>query len=323
MAAAADVVFVGALTLDAIAVVDAFPEPDSRQVARDIVHAGGGPAATAAVTAARHGVRTAVIGTVGDDADGERILAELGAEGVHTDGVAVLPGQRSAASVVIVHAAAGTRAIAARSAPPPVLGAAAHALLAQARWVHADHVGTQPLLAHLSGRPVGERPGVSIDDGYGIDGFTPAGVDLYAPTVASLAHRYGDRPVPELLAAARADGARSVVATDGADGAWLLADNPAGHPADAAVQHLPAHRVEVVSTLGAGDVFHGGLLAALAGARPAEITTATLSHAVAWASVVAALSCRGVDGRSAIPTVEDVHAARPELHPIHRAEEAR
>ncbi|WP_147919099.1 PfkB family carbohydrate kinase [Ruania zhangjianzhongii] len=315
MTSAADVVFVGALTLDAIAVVDTFPEPDSRQVARDIVHTGGGPAATAAVAAARQGVRAALVGTVGEDAEGERILAELRAEGVDTHAVSVLPGQRSAASVVVVDASAGTRAIAARVAEPPVIGPQARALLAQARWVHADHLGARPLLAHLAMLPTQDRPGLSIDDGYGIDGFTPGGVDLYAPTVASLAQRYGDRPVPDLLAAARADGAHAVVATDGAQGAWFVADGTA--------EHLPAHRVDALSTLGAGDVFHGGLLAALAGHRPTDVTTTELAHAVSWASVVAALSCRGVDGRSAIPTPAEVLAARPELRPAHRAEEAR
>ena len=315
MAAAADVVFVGALTLDAIAVVEQFPQPDSRQVARDIVHAGGGPAATAAVAAARHGVRAAVVGTVGDDAEGVQILAQLRAEEVDTSAVRVLPGQRSAASVVVVDATTGTRAIAARGVEPPRIGAQAGALLAQARWVHADHFGCRPVLEHLGTLSAGHRPGLSIDDGYGIDGFTPGGVDLYAPTVASLAQRYGDRPVPDLLAAARADGARAIVATDGAQGAWFLADGTA--------QHLPAHPVDVLSTLGAGDVFHGALLAALAGHRSAELTTAELADAVHRASVVAALSCRGVDGRSAIPTPAEVQAARPELHPVHRAEEAR
>lgn len=315
MTSAADVVFVGALTLDAIAVVEHFPEPDSRQVARDIIHTGGGPAATAAVAAVRQGVRAAVVGTVGDDAEGEQILAELRAEGVDAQAVRVLPGQRSAASVVVVDASTGTRAIAARGVEPPMIGARATALLTQARWVHADHFGCLPVLQHLATLPPGDRPGLSIDDGYGIDGFTPAGVDLYAPTVASLVRRYGDRPVPDLLAAARADGAQAIVATDGAQGAWLLADGTA--------EHLPAHPVDVLSTLGAGDVFHGALLAALAGHRQAELTTAELGDAVCRASVVAALSCRGVDGRSAIPTPAEVQAARPELHPLHRAEEAR
>lgn len=308
MTSTADVVFVGALTLDAIAVVEEFPAPDSRQVARDIVHAGGGPAATAAVAAARMGLRVAMVGTVGADVEGDRILRELESERIDVSGVRRLDGHRSAASVVLVDAARGTRAIAARPAADPELTLVAQSLIAEARWVHADHVGAQPLQAHLATLSAEARPGLAIDDGYGIDGFTPSGVDLYAPTVAALVQRYGENPVPDLLAAARQDGARAIVATDGADGAWFLADGEA--------THRPAHPVDVVSTLGAGDVFHGALLAALADHRPAAVTADALAYAVAWASVVAALSCRGVDGRSAIPTPDQVRAALPELPAI-------
>jgi inosine-uridine nucleoside N-ribohydrolase len=45
------VVFVGVATLDAIALVDGLPAPDERVIADELVFAGGGPAATAAVAA--------------------------------------------------------------------------------------------------------------------------------------------------------------------------------------------------------------------------------------------------------------------------------
>ena len=51
----------------------------------------------------------------------------------------------------------------------------------------------------------------------------------------------------------------------------------------------------LVSTLGAGDVFHGALLAMLHEGQ-------TLADALAAANVAAGLSCRALDGRSAIPT---------------------
>jgi sulfofructose kinase len=50
----------------------------------------------------------------------------------------------------------------------------------------------------------------------------------------------------------------------------------------------------VVSTLGAGDVFHGALLAQL-------VRDVPLPEALAAANEIAALSCRALDGRSAIP----------------------
>jgi len=57
---------------------------------------------------------------------------------------------------------------------------------------------------------------------------------------------------------------------------------------------VPAPAVDPVSTLGAGDVFHGALLAGLVRELPLE-------EALADANAVAAASCAALDGRSAIP----------------------
>ena len=62
---------------------------------------------------------------------------------------------------------------------------------------------------------------------------------------------------------------------------------------------MPGHAVDVVSTLGAGDVFHGALLAQL-------VRDVPLAEALARANEAAALSCRALDGRSAIPTLHEV-----------------
>jgi sugar/nucleoside kinase (ribokinase family) len=54
-----------------------------------------------------------------------------------------------------------------------------------------------------------------------------------------------------------------------------------------------------VSTLGAGDVFHGALLAYL-------VRGASLDDALRAANTAASLSCRALDGRSAIPTLHEL-----------------
>ena len=54
-----------------------------------------------------------------------------------------------------------------------------------------------------------------------------------------------------------------------------------------------------MSTLGAGDVFHGALLAGLVQGRP-------LRETLELANTAAALSCRALDGRSAIPTLAEL-----------------
>lgn len=289
----APLVFVGTATHDTIVLVDRYPGADERVLVDELVTAGGGPAATAAVTAARLGRPAAFVGSVGDDEVGDAIVAGLEREGVDTSGVLRRAGGRSATSVVVVSREGATRAILHRPVDAVELSTAGWELIAAAEWVHVDQVGWPLVDDWRRARP--ERPRLSVDAGNPVEGVTVDGVDLYVPTLASLRRRHGDLPTDQLLAATLAEGARLVVATDGADGSWIgAADRPEPH---AQASHVPAFPVAVRSTLGAGDVFHGALLAAVH--RDLD-----LRDAVAYASAVAVLSCQGLDGRSAIPDHE-------------------
>lgn len=294
-------VFVGAATLDAIALVDRFPEPDERVVAQQVEFAGGGPAATGAVAAARLGVSVSFVGAVGDDADGDRIVADLESEGVDVSQVVRVLGQRSGASIVVVDRGRRTRAICNRPAPALVLQGVAADLVRSADWVHVDHAGWGSVHRVLSGMPPGRRPKLSVDNGNPIPGLEIQGVDLYVPTYDALVARYsaGEMAPPDPVARALDEGARAVVATRGGDGAVAAT-------ADGLRAEVPGHTVQIVSTLGAGDVFHGALLAGV-------VHGYDLAGQVSYANAAAALSCRGADGRTAIPTHHDVLELVPSL----------
>jgi len=64
----------------------------------------------------------------------------------------------------------------------------------------------------------------------------------------------------------------------------------------------PSIRVEAVDTTGAGDVFHAGFLYALLEGLP-------FRQILAFANTAAGLSCRGMGGRAAIPTIGAIQAA--------------
>lgn len=279
--------FVGAATLDALALVDRYPDADERVVASQLAFAGGGPAATAAVAAARLGHEVAFLGAVGADETGEEIIAGLEREGVRTDAMLRIEGAHSGASVVVITRSTATRAISNRPLPRADLTSSPEArdLLAASGWVHTDHIGWEPTMRTLA--ELEQPPLSSFDGGHLVDGFTADGLDLYVPTVDALRRRLGDLPVPELLGRAAEESSGTVVATAGGDGAWLL--SPGG-----AAQQIPGSPVEVLSTLGAGDVFHGALLAQVAEGRP-------LHESVVRAHAVAALSTTALDGRSGIP----------------------
>jgi sulfofructose kinase len=270
-------VCVGLATRDTILAVPRHPGADELVMATDAAVAGGGPAATAAVTLARLGVRTFFVGAVGDDVTGAFIRESLESEGVDVSELAVVPGRRSPESAIYV--GPGTRAIAAfrGDVGPPPLTPRAEQLCRDAAWVHVDQTG-YPVA------PRGVR--LSIDAGIPIEGLDLAGVALYAPTEARLARDFGT--AEQALAA----GAELVVVTRGAEGCIAYTRTETievpGVPLD-----------DPVSTLGAGDVFHGALLAALVRDEP-------LPDALAFANRAAALSCRALDGRSAIPTLAEL-----------------
>lgn len=281
---------------DCIAAVPRYPGADERVLARSVVRAGGGPASTAAVAAARAGAaRVAFVGTVGDDVAGQELLTELRAEGIDVDGVTRLSEVATGSSVIVVDLAAGTRAISALPGPAVQLNDVATAQIRSARWVHTDHLGWAATTRALAG--LTERPRLSVDISYPVEGFSPAGVDLYVPNLAAATARYPEAAgnLEELLDRALAEGAGTVVITRGGDGSAAAGPDGARHL-------VQAHRSPVLSTLGAGDVFHGALLAAVDAGQP-------LPEAMRYAGAVAALSCRALDGRGAIPTHAQTLAA--------------
>jgi sulfofructose kinase len=289
---AVQAVCIGVITIDTIALVNKYPGEDERVLANGITRAGGGPAAVAAVAMSRLGIKCAIVGTIGDDADGKEILRIFAQEGVDTSGISI-GATPTAGSVIVASKEHSARAISTRQ---PVTQApmneAARKLIASAQWVHVDHVGVNRL--DEAGISRGKGPQISFDAGYGVETFDPIVVDLFVPTDRQMALRY---PGVDLAVALENDSMKAgntVVATQGSAGS-------AGFSPETGLVTAPGFTVEVTSTLGAGDVFHGALVAQL-------IQGHSLQEAMRRANAVAALSCRGLDGQSKIPTTTELDA---------------
>ena len=286
------VVCVGVITIDTIALVDKYPGEDERILADEISRAGGGPAAVAAVALSRLGVKSAIVGTIGDDADGKEVLRIFAQEGVDTSGISI-GSTATAGSVIVASKEHSARAISTRQPiAQAAMNEAAKKLIASAQWVHVDHVGIKRL--GEAGISRGNGPMISFDAGYGVETFDPILVDLFVPTDRQMALRY---PGIDLAVALENDSMKAgntVVATQGSAGS-------AGFSPETGLVTAPGFKVDVTSTLGAGDVFHGALVAQLIQGHP-------LQEAMRRANAVAALSCRGLDGQSKIPTTTELNA---------------
>ncbi len=271
------VLCVGIATVDTIVLVDKYPSANERVVALDSIRAVGGPATTAAVTLARLGVETALSCVIGDDDAGRFVFETLKREGIDTQHVVVDKSVRTATGTIVVSRSEQTRAI---MVQPHSQRPAKPANIDEYQWIHVDQFGMQTIKDW--GVKRGGVAKLSIDIGYDTPGLNPADYDLYAPS---------ENITTDVSTAARDK--NIVVVSKGGEGSVFSDGIESGI--------VPAISAEIVSTLGAGDVFHGALVASQVWNKP-------IAEAVAIANTVAGLSCRALDGQSGIPTKAELTA---------------
>jgi sulfofructose kinase len=264
-------------TRDHIVLVDKYPQANERVIALQSINSFGGPATTAAVTLARLGVSVAISCVVGDDEDGIAILQMLKREGIDTQHVVVDKSVRTATGTIVVSKSEQTRAI---MVQPHSQRPSKPANIDDYQWIHVDQFGMQTIKDW--GVKRGGATKLSIDIGYETPGLNAADYDLYAPS---------ENITTDVSTAAR--DRNIVVVSKGGEGSVY------SNGIDSGV--VPAIKAEIVSTLGAGDVFHGALVATQVWNKP-------IAEAVAIANTVAGLSCRGLDGQSGIPTKAELAA---------------
>ena len=291
------VICVGVAVIDHIYGVPAIPREPVKVLADAYQEVGGGMAATGAVAIRRLGGAAILWSRVGDDDIGRRVIAGLDAEDVDTTGIRIFAGHQSTHATVLVDPGgerllAGYRDLTVPEAPDWLpLGrlAAADAVLADSSWPQ----GSIAMLREARRRAI---PSVLDCDMAG-DPQMAEVIGLASHTIFSepaLRQFSGQaEPGPGLRAVAGRTGGLIGV-TAGQRGFYWLDD-------DAALRHTPAPPIEVVDTLGAGDVFHGAYALALAEGRDPD-------QCGRFAAAAAALKCTRPGGRNGAPTRAEVEA---------------
>lgn len=270
---------VGLAVLDQVFIVDELPFGPHKHFALDRRRAGGGPAAVAAVTAAKLGAAARFVGRVGDDPAGTDLLDWLHREGVDTSGSRAVMGARTPLSAVFVDAG-GERMVVNHTDPA----------LFEGETVAATDLGEADAVLVDVFWPAGAEMALRIAADRGIPGvvdFDFADVDAgrlldHASHVvfsqAALMEMTGMANLPAAVVEIDRRTAAKVAVTAGQQGLWWV---------DKEIRRMPAFDVEPRDTLGAGDVFHGAFTVALAEGRP-------LQEALRFAS--AAGAARVADG---------------------------
>jgi ribokinase len=286
---AGNVYVVGSVNVDLVVTAATLPRPGETVAGGTFERHGGGKSANQAVAAARLGAHVRMVGAVGDDDLGEEAVAALRDEGVDVSAVARLEGSATGVALIVVDRA-GENQIAVASGANAELGSDA----VEATLRGADggvvllgfEVPDAPVVAGArAARAAGLQVLVNPAPARTLPPALLEHSPLLTPNLDEARALAGEQD-PE--AAGRALAARTgapVVITLGADGA-LVVDGDA-------VERLPAPRVEVVDTTGAGDAFNGALACELA-------RGAALPDAVRAAIAVAAASTGAAGARTVV-----------------------
>ena len=304
-----DVLVIGRSCVDYIAVVDAFPRENTKVALKQRLVEGGGQGGTAAACIARLGGRVCYVGRLGDDDAGRICLQRLSAFNVDTRRVQILPGGRTPEAYIFVTEATGDRSIFYEPSTLPRLEREnlTAALVTSARVLLLD-----PETTYLADQlPDSGGPLVVYDAERWRDGMAAMmqQADYFIPSRDFLDDARAGGTGPTLEAKMNRLQARiqgRLIVTDGRQGAYYFKDGQ--------LVQVPAPRVTVRDTTGAGDNFHAAFALALSRGY-------ALREAVRLAVAVASLSCQAYGGRNGVPSLENARslAATLSTRPLHRA----
>lgn len=256
---------VGSLNMDMGFDVDTLPRPGETVLASSARSTPGGKGANQAVAAARAGAQVQLVGATGDDPAAAQLRAHLAANRVGTDGLITVGGPSGGAVVVVDSAGENIIVV----AP----GANAQLTLDSPRLralvADCDVMLVQleiPVATATAAAREAHSAGATV-----IVNASPSGGD--ADELAELAELADVVVVNEAEAAQWVWPVPHRVVTRGARGATYIGDGEEFTVA--------APGVEVVDTVGAGDVFAGVLSASWAGGRDTALRRACAAGALA------------------------------------------
>lgn len=279
----------GITVLDRIFRVAKLPTGGGKFVANEYFEIGGGPAATAAVTVSLLGHSVEFIGRVGGDDIATTMLKEFDQYSVNYSNIIKIPAANSGFSSVIVDDE-GERMIinhqdkllSKDSSPLHSIDFSAFsALLCDVRWLEGAKYALEMAKKHgvpsILDADITPEP---IDD-------LVALADHVVFSEVGLVNFSGSYDIEDGLNIAASKTKGNVYVTVGSEGCYWLEIG--------VLKHQPGIKVNVVDTTGAGDVFHGAFVVAVAEKMDKR-------QAVIFSNQVASLKCTKLGGREGIPT---------------------
>jgi len=297
------IVVIGSLNMDLVVKTEHMPAPGETVRGQGFQTIPGGKGANQAAAISLLGGQAAMIGHVGNDAFGPRLIENMAAKGVNTQHIALDADVATGIAMIIVDAK-GENSI--------VIAAGANGRVSPRDIDACDDLLRQTSYLVLQFEIPMETVAYAIQKaaGYGIQVIlnpAPAaqfpremlkGVHYLVPneTEAQLLTGQAVNDPPSAERAARLlheQGARVVIVTLGEKGAFALTDRESFH--------TPAPKVNVVDTTAAGDAFIGGLVVGLSRGL-------ALKEAVYYAVCAGSLAVTRFGAQTSLPSADEVQA---------------
>ena len=291
---------VGSLNMDMVVQTERIPRVGETVLARDLRYVEGGKGANQTVAAARLGGEVSMIGAVGSDDMGDRLLEVLEKDGVDISGIK--RSSESSGIALIVVDANGDNAI-------TVISGANHDVqvhdvrqqeskIARSAIVLAqlecplDVVAEAMILAKKHGCTSVLNPAPA----QALPAELLANVDILTPNETELQLLSGHSTgTPDQVKAAAAilmkSGIKTLIVTLGSQGCYCISE--------AGEVFYPSYRVKMIDSTAAGDCFNGALVAALDRGE-------SMHDAIHYAMKAAAISVSRAGAQPSLPTLKDM-----------------
>ena len=295
------VLVIGSSNTDLIIKAARIPKPGETILGGEFVRAAGGKGANQAVAAARAGGAVTFIARVGRDANGEQALAGFAADGINVKNV--MRDAKTPSGVALIFVGKnGENSIAVAS------GANDKLSLADVRKAKSAFRGAGVVLLQLETPLKTVAASVALAAAAGVRVVLnpaparPLPVQLFkriyllTPNESEAELLTGVAVTNEATAARAADkllarGVQNVIITMGSRGAFVAGKGLR--------QVIPGFKVKAVDATGAGDVFNGALVVALAEGRP-------LLEAARFACAAAAISVTRFGAQPSAPVRKEI-----------------
>jgi sulfofructose kinase len=297
MAPVFDLVGVGLNATDTLLLVPTFPACGGKvRIARELISPGG-QVASALAAAAKLGLRTKYIGTVGGDAHGRIQMDSLRAAGMNLEDVEIRARCANQKAYIVIDQSTGERTV--FWDRPDCLALDPERItrekISVARMLHIDGHDT-PAVARAAqlARELGIPVSVDVDTIYpGFEKVLP-NVD-YLVASAEFPTRWTGEvdPFRALEILQTRYGMRVAAMTLGADGALARMHGR--------YYYAPGYIIDCVDTTGAGDVFHGAFCYSVLKRMPVR-------EALDFSCAMAALNCTRLGARGGLASEPEVRA---------------